>query len=163
MTDAGSLFVFSGQDRNILQRIDGANAGDVFGRFQAVIGDVLGDGSIAIASSAAGALGGAGRVFVFKSPPLDQCVDSDLAPTVVIDGCDSGVPNTLFDNGCSLSDLIADLAAGATNHGRFTSAVSHLMNDLKEAGLITGQQKGAIQSCAAGAAIPSLSGGLRLR
>jgi len=85
---------------------------------------------------------------------LDQCADSDQAPTVVIDGCDSGVPNTLLGNGCSFSDLIADLVAGATNPGGFTSAVAHLMNDLKQAGIITGQQEGTIQSCAGGAAIP---------
>ena len=85
---------------------------------------------------------------------LDQCADSDQAPTVVIGGCDSGVPNTLLGTGCGLSDLIADLAAGATNQGSFTSTVAHLLNDLKKAGIITGQQKGAIQSCAGGAAIP---------
>ena len=85
---------------------------------------------------------------------LDQCSDSDQAPTVMIGGCDSGVPNTLLGTGCGLSDLIADLAAGATGNGSFTSAVAHLMNDLKKAGIITGKQKGAIQSCAGGAGIP---------
>lgn len=85
---------------------------------------------------------------------LDQCADSNQDPTVVIGGCDSGVPNTLLGTGCGLSDLIADLAAAATNSGGFTSAVAHLMNDLKAAGIITGQQKGAIQSCAGSADIP---------
>ena len=79
---------------------------------------------------------------------------SDTSPTVVIDGCDSGVPNTLLANGCTISDLINHAAAAARNHGAFVSAVAHLTNDLKKAGIITGAQKGAIQSCAAGAAIP---------
>jgi len=83
---------------------------------------------------------------------------SDLLPTVVIGGCDSGVPNTFFatgpNAGCTISDLIHKAAAGATNHGGFVSAVAHLTNDLKKAGLISGAQKGAIQSCAAGASIP---------
>lgn len=69
--------------------------------------------------------------------------------TVVIDGCDSGVPNTLFANGCTISDLIAQCAAGAKNHGQFVSCVTHLTNSLKDQGLITGEQKSAIQSCAA--------------
>ena len=74
--------------------------------------------------------------------------------TVVIDGCDSGVPNTMFPSGFTISDLIAVCAEGASNHGQFVSCVSHVTNDLKKAGTITGQQKGAIQSCAAQAHIP---------
>lgn len=80
--------------------------------------------------------------------------NSDLSPTVIIDGCDSGVPNTFFTNGCTISDLINKCAAGARNHGAFVSCVAHLGNDLKKAGVITGNQKGAIQSCAAHARIP---------
>ncbi|HEX5854920.1 MAG TPA: PA domain-containing protein [Thermoanaerobaculia bacterium] len=74
---------------------------------------------------------------------------SDFSPTVVIDGCDSGVPNTFFTDGCTISDLINHCAAGARNHGGFVSCVAHLGNDLKSAGIISGNQKGAIQSCAA--------------
>jgi hypothetical protein len=84
----------------------------------------------------------------------DECPDSDLSATVAIDGCDSGVPNTVFPSGCTIPDLIATCAEGASNHGQFVSCVSHLTNDLKKAGTITGQQKGAIQSCAAQAHIP---------
>ncbi len=80
--------------------------------------------------------------------------NSDLSPTVVIGGCDSGVPNTFFANGCTISDLIHHAAAGARNHGGFVSEVAHITNDLKKAGVISGAQKGAIQSCAAGASIP---------
>lgn len=97
----------------------------------------------------------------FPDADLDGLADnfdcepnSNLAPTVVIDGCDSGVTNFLFTNGCTLSDLIAHIATNASNHGQFVSGVSHLTNDLKTAGLITGAQKGSIQSCAAGANIP---------
>lgn len=84
----------------------------------------------------------------------DCSPNSDFAPTVVVDGCDSGVPNTFFANGCTISDLIAKCAAGAGNHGAFASCVTHLTNDLKKAGIISGAQKGAIQSCAGGAGIP---------
>ncbi len=84
----------------------------------------------------------------------DCSPNSDLRPTVVVGTCDSGVPNTFFTNGCTIADLIAKCAAGAGNHGRFTSCVAHLTNDLKSAGIISGGQKGAIQSCAGSASIP---------
>jgi hypothetical protein len=84
----------------------------------------------------------------------DECPNSDLSATVIIDGCNSGVPNTLFPSGCTISDLIAECAEGAHNRGRFVSCVSDLTDDLKEAGTIMGQQKGAIQSCAARANVP---------
>src|SRR5262249_48785631 len=79
---------------------------------------------------------------------------SNFAPTVVIGGCDSGVPNTFFLGGCTISDVIAHCAANAGNHGNFVSCVSHVTNDLKKNGIISGSQKGSIESCAGGAAIP---------
>jgi len=85
---------------------------------------------------------------------VDQCADSDRSATVVVDRCNSGVTNTLFATGCTISDLISECATGASNHGQFVSCVAHLTNDLKKAGTITGQQTGAIQSCAAQAHIP---------
>jgi hypothetical protein len=79
----------------------------------------------------------------------DNCPESDLKETVVINCCDSGVENQLFDDGCTMSDLIAVCARGVKNHGQFVSCVSHLTNDWKKQDLITGKEKGAIQSCAA--------------
>src|SRR5262249_17982703 len=63
---------------------------------------------------------------------LDLCIGSDQSATVVIDGCSSGVPNTVFADGCRISDGIAACAAGASNHGHFVSCVSHYTNDLKK-------------------------------
>ena len=74
---------------------------------------------------------------------------SDFQPTVVIGSIDTGVPSFLFVTGCTSNDLIAAIAASASNHGGFVSGVAHLTNDWKKADLITGQQKGAIQSAAA--------------
>jgi hypothetical protein len=84
----------------------------------------------------------------------DLCPSSDLRTTVVINSCDSGVPNTLSPNGCTISDLIVRCADNGNNHGRFVSCVAHLTDDLKGNGAITGAQKGAIQSCAARAGVP---------
>jgi hypothetical protein len=85
---------------------------------------------------------------------LDSCIGSDTSATVVIGGCDSGVANTVFANGCRISDAIEACAEGAGNHGAFVSCVSHYTNGLKQNGTITNANKGAIQSCAAGASIP---------
>ena len=84
----------------------------------------------------------------------DQCLHSDLRTTVVVGTCDSGVGNTLFTSGCTIADLVQNCAAGAGNHGAFVSCVAHLTDGLKGAGVISGGQKGSIQSCAAGASIP---------
>ncbi|HEX5884204.1 MAG TPA: hypothetical protein VFY67_06630 [Pyrinomonadaceae bacterium] len=105
-----------------------------------------------------------GGVTWFDTPPgsfsfllrgtVDECPNSDLSTTVVIDGCNSGVPNTLFPSGCTISDRIAACAEGASTHGQFVRCVSDVTNDLKKAGTITGQQGGAIESCAGRANIP---------
>ena len=91
----------------------------------------------------------------------DGCLDSvDTHPnsnadaTVIIDGCDSGVANIFVTDCSTMSDLIADCAEAAIDHGDFVSCVAHLTNDWKAAGLITGREKGAIQSCAAQSNIP---------
>jgi hypothetical protein len=89
---------------------------------------------------------------------VDCSPNSDRRPTIIINGCDTGVPNTFFPTGpnagCSISDLIRRLAANAKNHGDFVSGVAHLTNDLRNDGLITGSQKDAIMSCAAGSDLP---------
>jgi hypothetical protein len=79
----------------------------------------------------------------------DCNANSDTRPTIIIGGIDTGVPNTMFANGCFMADLLADLKAGATSHGDYTSAVAHLTNSWVSQGLISGAQKGAIQSAAA--------------
>ncbi len=84
----------------------------------------------------------------------DACPNSDLSETIVIDGCDSGVGNLLFEDGCTMADLIAVCAEGAVNHGQFVSCVALLTIEWKRAGLITGQEEGRIESCAARSDIP---------
>ena len=49
---------------------------------------------------------------------------------VIIDGCDSGVENHIFEDGCTISDRIAECAAGARNHGELVSCVAHLTDNL---------------------------------
>ena len=84
----------------------------------------------------------------------DCSPNSDLRTTVNVGSCDSGVPNTLFSNGCTISDLIQQIGASSRNHGAFVSGVARLTGQLTRSGLITDAQKDAILSCAAGASIP---------
>jgi len=86
--------------------------------------------------------------------PFDHCPDSEQSATVVIAGCETDVPNTLLANGCTIADLLIPCAATAKNHGEFVSCVAHLANELRQAGVISDQQKGRIQRCAAQANIP---------
>jgi hypothetical protein len=79
----------------------------------------------------------------------DLCPLSDLSQTVIVDGCDSGVYNTLFSDGCTVKDLIDACADNVTNHGQFVSCVSGQLNSFKKEGLISGKEKGAVQKCVA--------------
>jgi hypothetical protein len=85
----------------------------------------------------------------------DSCPDSNLDDTIVIDLCDSRIDNKLFEDGCTMRDLIAGCEDDAKNHGNFVSCVAHLTNDWKKEGHISGSEKGAIQRCAARSDIPS--------
>jgi hypothetical protein len=85
---------------------------------------------------------------------FDQCPESEMSNAVVVDGCDTDVANLILDNGCSVSDLVESCAEAAGNHGRFVSCVSHLGNDLKRQGLVSGREKARLTRCAARANIP---------
>jgi PA domain-containing protein len=75
--------------------------------------------------------------------------NSDTSATIIIADIDTGVANTLFPNGCTMSDLLTRLNEGATTHGDYVSAVAQLTNQWNADSLITGAHKGAIQSAAA--------------
>ena len=53
----------------------------------------------------------------------------------------------VLGDGCTILDGVAACATGAGNHGQFASCVSHLTNELKRDGVISGKDKGAIQAC----------------
>jgi hypothetical protein len=53
-----------------------------------------------------------------------------------------------------MQGVIDACAAAALNHGDFVSCVAHATNEWRRAGLISGKEKGVIQSCAAGSDIP---------
>jgi cysteine-rich repeat protein len=84
----------------------------------------------------------------------DACPYSILDPTVVIDGCDSEVSNTLLSGGCTISDKADECAANSRNHGAFRRCVSKLGDKLQKDGVLTGPEKERILSCAGQADIP---------
>jgi hypothetical protein len=51
-------------------------------------------------------------------------------------------------------DMIETCAAGSDSHGGFVRRVSHLTNQWKKSGLISGQEKGAIMKCVAASNTP---------
>jgi hypothetical protein len=84
----------------------------------------------------------------------DQCPASNLSPTVLINGVNTGIANTGANPaGCTFADIIEEMIDGclddAKNHGQFVSCVSHETNILKRAKTITGKQKGKIQGIVA--------------
>ncbi|MBI4887878.1 MAG: peptidase [Acidobacteria bacterium] len=83
----------------------------------------------------------------------DGCATSDLSPTVVIGGEDTGVTNVMLGTGCTLADSLAAAGADAANHGDFVSAVARLINTWRAAGLITAAARGQIQNAAAHSSI----------
>lgn len=72
---------------------------------------------------------------------------------LVIDRCDTGVLDKIYQ-GQFISEMIYACAANAKSHGEFISCVAELTNMLKKEGIITGAEKGAIQSCAAQSNLP---------
>jgi hypothetical protein len=80
---------------------------------------------------------------------LDACLGSNLSATVVIGEEDTGVANTRFTNGCTIRDLVDKCELDAGNHGGFASCVADLLNMLKDAEIVSGPEKGAIQRAAA--------------
>lgn len=156
----GAAYVYSGADRSLIASF-GGNPFQNTGRGVSVAGagdvDRNGLSDLIIGSAAEEVLVATAVTDIDLDgvhDEIDQCQHSDTRPTVVIDGCDSGVPNRLLPSGCSIADLIDACAATADGHGAFVSCVAQLMSDLQKADLLDGRSRGAIQRCAARASVP---------
>ena len=85
----------------------------------------------------------------------DGCLDSDLGPTVVIDGCDSTVANvTWYRTGCTTSDYVTACEYNAIDHGGFVSCVNEFINSVEHKGFLTQGEKGRLNNCVARAKLP---------
>lgn len=88
-------------------------------------------------------------------PDVDDAVPfSDTSPTVVIDGDDTEVANQVLPDGTTFNDAIAACAEAASTHGDFVSCVAEATRDWLDDGLVSGQERGRIQSAAARAELP---------
>lgn len=79
--------------------------------------------------------------------------NSDVSPTVIISGVDSGVANLVFPDGRTLADIVGEASsactAAARNHGQYVSCVAKALNQLLQFDVITEEEKDALQSTAA--------------
>lgn len=80
---------------------------------------------------------------------IDEKPDSDMSPTVVIGGLDSGVRNVVDEKGWTVSDRITLFAEGAGNHGAFVENVVKLANELESKGLLTNKEAADLKNTAA--------------
>jgi hypothetical protein len=78
----------------------------------------------------------------------DFCRSSNTSPTIVLGTCDTGVVNRTFGNGCTTADPI-DACLGLHGHRAQSLCLGLTLNLLKATHVITGAERGAIQSCAA--------------
>ena len=85
---------------------------------------------------------------------LDTCSASNFEDTVTIGGAGTGVANVLFTSGCTISDLVANVAAAAPNHGQFVSAMNVLEKALEDQGIITKDERARMHNATAHANLP---------
>ena len=82
----------------------------------------------------------------------DAVLNSNMEEFVVIDGCNTGVPNRMvFGEPCGtmMSDVIDVLEAGTyKNHGAFVREMAQLTEMWVEIGLITEEEKDMLMACA---------------
>jgi hypothetical protein len=77
----------------------------------------------------------------------DGCPSSILAATVVIDSCDSGVTNTIFPSGCSISDDVNYCSVNAVKRRDFVTCLGKYLEYFRKARVLTSQQSDAIKAC----------------
>lgn len=76
----------------------------------------------------------------------DLCPGSNPTPTLVINGCDTGVANTADANGCTLSDKLTDCES-STMTWQYANCVSARTNQMVKDGELTSAERSAIMAC----------------
>ncbi len=85
----------------------------------------------------------------------DLCATSNIAATVAINGCETGVVNYVNAEGCTLSDRIANCAVGNPTRNAFVQCVTALCDSLVTAGQLTAAERTAILGCASAYGLPT--------
>jgi len=78
----------------------------------------------------------------------DACPRSDLAKLIVINDCETSVPNTLLENGCTMMDVLNGCMFAAHSHGEMTACAARHANEWRRQGLLSGKDVGRIVHCA---------------
>lgn len=84
---------------------------------------------------------------------LDFCPNSIMTPTVIIDDADTGVENDVLPDGCTIADLVSQIAGDAKNHGQFVSGITKMCRYLLSVEAITQSESAILQSLSAQSSI----------
>jgi hypothetical protein len=79
---------------------------------------------------------------------VDECPGSDRNATVMIQNCDTRIPNTTFANGCRISDYFKPCAS-VDGPGAFVSCVDLVRTSMLASRLLERRDSGKIVACAA--------------
>ena len=82
-----------------------------------------------------------------RTDARDACPETQLGPTVVWDGCDSGVPEQIDASGCSLGDRLGAIAAAPAHRGSRVSALRRALIDYFADGTLSARECVAILAC----------------
>ncbi|WP_189313816.1 OmpL47-type beta-barrel domain-containing protein, partial [Streptomyces brasiliensis] len=83
---------------------------------------------------------------VDSKPPAD-CPETDDRSTVFVGSINTGVPNRVTTNGCTINELIEDHRAW-NNHGAFVSHVGDIVTTLRKEGVVDQREAALIKKSA---------------
>ncbi|MEU0966238.1 Ig-like domain repeat protein, partial [Streptomyces sp. NPDC005917] len=84
---------------------------------------------------------------VVDSKPPTNCPETDGRSTVFVGSINTGIPNRVTTNGCTINELIEDHAAW-TSHGAFVSHVEKIVATLRKEGAVDQREAGQIKKAA---------------
>ncbi|MQY36824.1 hypothetical protein SRB17_48260 [Streptomyces sp. RB17] len=84
---------------------------------------------------------------VVDSKPPTDCPETDDRSTVFVGTVNTGIPNRVTANGCTINELIEDHRTWAS-HGEFVSYVGDLVADLRHEGVVDQREAGDIKKAA---------------
>ncbi|MEO6002337.1 MAG: hypothetical protein ABIZ04_06270 [Opitutus sp.] len=79
----------------------------------------------------------------------DHCIHSVLGGKVNVGNGLTSINNVLVAEGCSIQDLVNELASAAADHGSYVDSISSLADRLRASALITKQQANEMKQSAA--------------
>ncbi|MFE6904076.1 OmpL47-type beta-barrel domain-containing protein, partial [Streptomyces sp. NPDC057717] len=84
---------------------------------------------------------------VVDSKPPTNCPETDARATVFVGSVNTGIPNRVTANGCTINELIEDHRSWSS-HGGFVSHVEHIVAALRHEGVVDQREAGQIKKAA---------------